>query len=294
VAKTPASRSRREFVASLDRGLRVLQAFSREHAELTLSEVAALTNLSPATARRSLQTLETLGYVGRLGRQFLLRPKVLALGSGYLRAINASVVLQPFLQDVVNDVGGSASVTVLDGPDIVFLARASASRTVRVTAAVGARYPAYATAMGRVLLAYRPERALDAYFAGAAFEKLTDATETSPRKLRQILKQIRVRGYASSQGELEYGIVAAALPIFGPHRRVVAAAGCSDVTTRLDAETMVARRLPALRRAVQRIESMLVQHPELERSVESVTAEYIPRALARVRAARRRAASRRR
>jgi IclR family pca regulon transcriptional regulator len=274
--------SRGEFVASLDRGLRVLQAFSREHAQLTLSEVAGLTNLSPATARRSLQTLEALGYVGRSGRQFLLRPKVLALSSGYLSAINASVVFQPFLQEVVNEVGGSASVTVLDDLDIVFLARASALRTIRVTAGVGARYPAYVTAMGRILLAYQPDWMIDSYFRRVQLKKLTEHTETNPHRLRQMLRAIRAKGYATSQDELDYGIVAVALPIFGRSGRIVAAASCSDVSTRLDADTMVARRLPALQQAVQRIESMLVQHPELEISVDSVTADYVaPRTLAR-------------
>src|SRR5687768_18503647 len=88
MAKTPKAA---EFVASLERGLKVLQTFSREHPQLTLSEVAALTMLTPATARRSLHTLEKLGYLGRSGRRFMLRPKVLSIGSGYLSAINAEV-----------------------------------------------------------------------------------------------------------------------------------------------------------------------------------------------------------
>src|SRR6188472_308266 len=109
-----AKNSKAEFVASLERGLRVLQTFSRAHPQLTLSEVAVLTKLSPATARRSLHTLESLGYVGRSGRRFLLRPKVLAISAGYLGAINTEAVLEPFLQQMVTDVGGSSSVTVLD------------------------------------------------------------------------------------------------------------------------------------------------------------------------------------
>src|ERR1041384_1621705 len=128
MAKTPKAA---EFVASLERGLRVLQTFSREHPQLTLSEVAVLTGLTPATARRSLHTLEMLGYVGRTGRRFLLRPKVLAIGTGYLSAINAEVVLQPFLQEVVNELGGSASVTVLDELDIVYIAHPSLNRALR-------------------------------------------------------------------------------------------------------------------------------------------------------------------
>jgi len=270
-----AKNSKPEFVASLERGLRVLQTFSREHPQLTLSEVASLTQLTPATARRSLHTLETLGYVGRSGRQFLLRPKVLAVGAGYLSAINAQVVLQPFLQDVVNEVGGSSSVTVLDEVDIVYIAHASLNRAIRLTAGAGSRYPVYPTSMGRVLLAFQPESSVDAYLHRATLRKLTEHTETDPSVLRKILRDVRTKGYAAIQDELDYGIVSVALPIFGPHGRIVAAANCSDVTNRLDRDTMVKKRLPVLRQAVRRIEGMLTQHPELTNSVESMASDYV-------------------
>lgn len=256
-----------EHVASLERGLRVLQTFSREHARLTLSEVAALTKLSPATARRSLHTLETLGYVGRRGRQFLLRPKVLGISSSYLSTINAEMVLQPFLQDLVNEVGGSASVTTLDDLHIVCLAHASANRAIPATARVAARYPAYATSMGRVLLAFQPDAAIDAYFSRATLHKLTEHTETDPATLRRIFKLIRTRGYTSIQDEFEDGTAAIALPICGADGTVVAAANCTDATSRFDQEALVRQRLPRLRDAVGRIESMLKQYPELAHSV---------------------------
>ena len=272
MAKNETEPRRSEYVASLERGLRVLQTFSREHAQLTLSEVAALTNLSPATARRSLQTLESLGYVGRSGRRFLLRPKVLSISSGYLSAINAEMVLQPFLQDLVNEVGGSSSVTILDDLQIVYLAHASANRAIRLTAGVAARYPAYATSMGRVLLAYQPEWVVNAYFSRATLRKLTEKTETNPATLRRILKETRTRGYTSIQDELDYGIVSVALPIFAADGTIVAAANCADVTTRLSKAQIVERRLPALREAVRRIEGMLRQYPELANSVASQNA----------------------
>ena len=270
--KNEPRQPRAEHVASLERGLRVLQTFSREHAQLTLSEVAALTKLSPATARRSLHTLEALGYVGRSGRRFLLRPKVLGISSGYLSAINAEMVLQPFLQDLVNEVGGSASVTILDDLQIVYLAHASANRAIRLTAGVAARYPAYATSMGRVLLAFQPDWVIEAYFSRATLIKFTEQTETSPLALRRILKDIRTKGYASIQDELDYGIVSVALPIFAPDGTIVAAANCADVTTRLMREDMVKKRLPSLRQAVRRIEGMLRQYPELANSVASQNA----------------------
>jgi IclR family pca regulon transcriptional regulator len=270
MAKTP----RAEFVASLERGLRVLQTFSREHPQLTLSEVAALTQLSPATARRSLQTLEALGYVGHAGRKFLLRAKVLALSSGYLSAINSEVVLQPFLREVVSQVGGSSSVTVLDHVDIVYIAHASQNRAIRLTAGAGARYPAYPTSMGRVLLAFQAEPIVEAYFRDAPLRKLTEHTETSQPALRRILKETRSKGYASVQDELDYGIVSVAVPIFGPSGQIVAAANCSDVTSRLDKNGMIQKRLPALRQAVRKIESTLAQYPELANSVTAVATDY--------------------
>jgi IclR family pca regulon transcriptional regulator len=272
MAKPPAAGNRRDYVTSLDRGLRVLQTFSREHAQLTLSEVAALTRLSPATARRSLHTLEMLGYVGRSGRRFLLRPKVLSISSGYLSAINAEMVLQPFLQDLVNEVGGSSSVTILDDLQIVYLAHASANRAIRLTAGVAARYPAYATSMGRVLLAFQPEWVIDAYFTRATLRKLTERTETNPTALRRILKDARVKGYTAIEDELDHGIVSVSLPIFAPDGTVVAAANCADVTTRLNKSEIVQKRLPALRQAVRRIEGMLTQYPELANSVASQNA----------------------
>lgn len=256
-----------EFVASLERGLRVLQSFSREHAQMTLSEVASLTGLSAATVRRSLHTLEGLGYVGRNGRRFLLRPKVLTLTAGYLSAINAQVVLQPFVQEVVNEVGGSSSVTVLDDLDIVYLAHASQGRAIRLTAGAGARYPAYATAMGRVLLAHQPKEVVDSYFERAHLRKLTEHTETNPAALRRILKTVRDKRLAAIEDELDYGLVSVALPIFGPTGQIVAAANCSDVTNRVTKDAIIEKRLPTLRRAVRRMENMLAQFPELAASV---------------------------
>ena len=271
MAKTP----RTEFVASLERGLRVLQTFSRETPQMTLSEVASLTDLTPATARRSLHTLEMLGYIGRNGRRFLLRPRVLAIGAGYLSAINAEVVLQPYLQELVNEVGGSASVTVLDETDIVYIAHASLNRAIRLTAGAGARYPVYPTSMGRVLMAFQPEAVVTNYFRQAVLQKLTAHTETEPAALRRILAEVRSKGYAAIQDELDYGIVSVALPIFASSGRIIAAANCADVTNRLDRETMIKKRLPLLRQAVRRIEGMLAQYPELTNSVVSMGADYL-------------------
>jgi IclR family transcriptional regulator, pca regulon regulatory protein len=129
--------------------------------------------------------------------------------------------------------------------------------------------------MGRVLLAFQPQVAIDAYFDRVNMRRLTEHTETDPNQLRKILKDVRTKGYAAIQDELDYGIVSVALPIFGPHGRIVAAANCSDVTNRLDRDTMIKKRLPVLRQAVRRIEGMLTQHPELTHSVESIASDFV-------------------
>src|SRR5688500_492925 len=169
----------------------------------------------------------------------------------------------------------SASVTVLDELDIVYIAHASLNRAIRLTAGAGSRYPVYPTSMGRVLLAFQPQAAIDAYFERVDMRRLTEHTETDPNQLKKILKDVRTKGYAAIQDELDYGIVSVALPIFGPHGRIVAAANCSDVTNRLDRDTMIKKRLPVLRQAVRRIEGMLTQHPELTHSVESIASDFV-------------------
>ena len=123
----------------------------------------------------------------------MLRPKVLSIGSGYLSAINAEVVLQPFLQEVANQVGSSSSVTVLDELDIVYIAHASVNRAIRLTAGVGARYPVYPTSMGRVLLAFQPDAVIDAYFRRVVFQRFTEHTTTDERALRRVLADARER-----------------------------------------------------------------------------------------------------
>ena len=255
-----AKNSKAEFVASLERGLRVLQTFSREHPQLTLSEVATLTELTPATARRSLHTLESLGYIGRSGRRFLLRPKVLAIGTGYLSAINAEVVLQPFLQDVVNELGGSSSVTVLDDVDIVYIAHASLNRAIRLTAGAGSRYPVYPTSMGRVLLAGLAPDALDAYLAGTELRPLTPKTITSPDKLRATLGRVASQGYALVDQELEIGLRSIAVPVH-VRRRVVAALNVSMHASRGSSEAARRELLPPLRETAAAIESDLAAAP---------------------------------
>src|SRR5215468_7200824 len=159
-------------MGGLAKGLAVIRAFARDHAALSLSEVARSAHIAPATTRRCLLTLEDLGYVTRSGRSFLLRPKVLELGAAYLESMNIEQLTRTRLEELARTTMDSAALCVLDSTDIVYVARASVRTLLRLEAHVGSRFPAHATSMGRVLLAGLSPAGLDRYFEIARFEPL--------------------------------------------------------------------------------------------------------------------------
>src|SRR4051812_26775817 len=179
------------FVQSLERGLAVIRAFGPEDPALTLSDVARRTNLTRAAARRFLLTLADLGYVRFDGKRFALTPRVLELGYAYLSSLSLPEIAAPHLERLAAEVRESSSVSVLDGDDIVYVGRVPTSRIMRVAINVGTRFPAYATSMGRVLLASLPEPALDSYLGRAELRRLTAHTVTDEAALRRELARIR-------------------------------------------------------------------------------------------------------
>lgn len=265
-----ARRKNSEYLSTLARGLSVLRAFTKERPEMTLSEVAAATKLSPAVARRCLHTLVELGYVGRKGKLFLLTPEVMGFASAFLESMNLEEVVRPYLQEVRDRTGDSASLAILSNFDILYLVHVSTNRMVRLVAGFGTRFPAYPTSLGRVLLAHQPKARLDYYFDHVDLKKLTDKTETSSAKLMRILGKCREDGYTSIQDELDYGIVSVAVPVFADDGEILAAINCSTATTRVNREEMVETRLPHLREAAARIEQELRRYPVLVHSIRSL------------------------
>lgn len=256
-----------EYINSLARGLAVLRAFSRDRPEMTLSEVAAVAELSPAVARRCLHTLEHLGYVGRRGKLFLLRPEIMTFASAYLESMNLEEVVRPHLQEIRDRTGDSSSLAVLSQSDILYLVHVSTNRTIRLGASVGTRFPAYATSLGRVLLAGLDEQALNDYFHHAELRAFTDKTVTSQAMLRRIIRQTRKRGFASVQDELDYGIVSVAVPVVNDRGETLAAINCSTATTRITQDEMIRTRLPILQEGARRIDMELRRYPVLTHSV---------------------------
>ncbi len=258
-----------DFITSIQRGMRVLGVFDREHPELTLREVAQRSGLAPATARRFLLTFKSLGYVGVNGRLYVLRPKVLELAFAYLNSMNVDEALQPHLREVVQKTGDSSSVTVLEGNEIVYIANSSVRRLVRLSAGVGSRFPAYPTSMGRVLLAYRNPVMLEQYFKTEQFRKITEFTETRPERLREILAEVRTNGYCVVQDELEVGLVSVAVPIWGPAGNVIAAMNSSSVARRTDNRELLRTRLDILKDVSHQVSIALARFPSLAHSVAS-------------------------
>jgi IclR family pca regulon transcriptional regulator len=246
------------FVRSLDRGLAVIRAFDAEHPHLQLSEVARAAGLSRAAARRFLFTLVQLGYVAVQGRTFSLRPRVLELGYAYLSGIGLPEVAQPHVKSLVRRVNESSSVAVLDDGDIVYVARVPTKRIMAVVIAVGTRFPAYATSMGRVLLAALPPDDLDAYVARVRMTAHTPWTVTSPAGLRAALDAVRERGYAIVDQELEEGLRSAATPLHDRAGRVVAAVNVSVHASRISVEQLTSDFVPPLLETAAQIERDLV------------------------------------
>ncbi|HEY0501195.1 MAG TPA: IclR family transcriptional regulator C-terminal domain-containing protein [Kutzneria sp.] len=242
------------FVQSLERGLAVIRAFDAEHDELTLSDVARATGLTRAAARRFLHTLVELGYMRTDGRLFALRPRILELGYAYLSSMGLPQVAQPHLETLVSQVHESSSVSVLDGEDVVYVARVPTKRIMTVSIAVGTRFPAYATSMGRVLLAAQSDEWLDDYFERADLRALTRYTTVERRLLRALLEQAREKGWALVDQELEEGLRSIAVPIHDPDGTVVAAVNVSAHASRGSSETIRDELLPHLRTAAAAIE----------------------------------------
>ncbi|MFI7481683.1 IclR family transcriptional regulator C-terminal domain-containing protein [Kocuria sp. M1R5S2] len=255
-AGEPGERSA-QFVQSLARGLSVITAFDARHPRMTLSDAARRTGLTRATARRFLLTLEELGYVRTDGRLFELTPKVLQLGYSYLSSLSLPALAGPHLEALSAQVEESTSASVLDGHDIVYVARVSTHRIMTVSIAVGTRFPAHATSMGRVLLAGLGPEELAEYFRTARLERLTERTTVDRRALEADLHRVRAQGWSVVDQELEPGLCSVAAPVTDGAGRVVAAVNVSMRSGVPGAADPVRRIVPPLLECARRISADL-------------------------------------
>jgi IclR family pca regulon transcriptional regulator len=245
------------YVQSFARGLSVITAFGPAAPELSLSDVARATGLTRAAARRFLLTLVDLGYVRQEGKLFRLTPRVLTLGYAFLSSMSLPGIAGPHLERLAGEVHESSSMSVLDGRDVVYVARVPTSRIMTVSINVGTRFPAYATSMGHVLLADLPDDALEEHLAGVDLVPLTDHTLTSVEELRSRLRDVRNQGFALVDQELEYGLRSLAAPVRNRSGTAVAAVNVSTQVSQVSPEETQRVLLPPLLKAVAEIENDL-------------------------------------
>lgn len=249
----------KDYIQSLVRGLEVIRTFTRYKPRMTLSEVAQHTGLSRAAARRFLLTLVRENYAETDGKYFSLRPKVLDLGFSYLSSLPMWEVAQPIMRDVVNELQESCSLSVLDGLDIVYVARVPTERVMTIGLSIGSRLPAFCTSMGRTLLAGLPPAELAVFYDRVKLEPRTERTVANMVALKDAVETSRRQGWTLVDQELEMGLRSIAVPVRNRRSEVLAALNVSTHAGRNSAETVKTRFLPVLLDAAQRISASLPQ-----------------------------------
>ncbi|WP_158807868.1 IclR family transcriptional regulator C-terminal domain-containing protein [Beijerinckia sp. L45] len=257
-AQEPIDTDDRDYVSALARGLRLIEVCGESEIGLSLAQVAQRSEISRAAARRFLLTLHALGYVSSDGKLYRLTPKVLVLGNAFLGSTALPRIVRPVLENLSRDLGESCSVAVLDGSEIVYVAREQTGRIMSVDLGIGSRLPAASTSMGRVLLAALPpeERARRLKDPTLA---LTPRTVTDRKALLRLLDSVEKQGWCVVDQELELGLRSMAVPLRDAGGRTVGALNVGTQVARVSIESLRKEMLPKLRAAAAAIEPFLLQ-----------------------------------
>jgi IclR family transcriptional regulator, pca regulon regulatory protein len=252
------NRGATDFIESLDRGLRVLEVFGGSRQPMTLSDLAKAADLPRATARRILFTLERAGFVATDGKLFRLMPRVLVLASSYLASNHVVSVLQPALDRLSGEAQEISSMAILDGNDVVFIARASPTRIFSAGIDIGYRLPAFCTSVGRVLLSRLADDELAKALNAMDLAPLTPFTVTDKKLLLKTIIADRAEGYSLVDREAEPGFRSISVPVRRYDGEIVAAINMGAHVDRVSSAEMIERFLPRLREAAASVKSMLV------------------------------------
>lgn len=236
----------RDIMGGLAKGLSVIETFTAERPRQSISEVSVASGLDRATARRCLLTLAHLGYADYDGKFFTLTPRVLRLGTACLATMPLPQLVQPLLDSLSEQLGESSSVSILDGTDIVYVARAAQKKVMSIGLMPGSRLPAYCTSMGRVLLAALPEAAAGEILSRAPLTARTSHTLTDPEALVAEFARVRLQGHAIVDQEVELGLRSIAVPLYNSRGQTVAAMNVGVAASRTEASEMARLYLPAM------------------------------------------------
>lgn len=250
-----------ESVRAFERGLRVIRSFGTGRPELTLTEVAQAAELNRATARRLLLTLEELGYARRVRDRWSLTPQVLELGYAYLSTFAIPDIALPYLEDLSAEVRESTSIGVLDGTEVTYVGRVPAHRIMSVSIGLGTRFPAYRTSLGRALMAHLPDEEVGELWERSDRSAPTPHTVTELDELLARLAEVRRRGFALVDQELEVGVRSISAPLHDAAGRTVAAVNIGTHASRTSLRELRATFVPALLRTAAAIDRALAHRP---------------------------------
>lgn len=247
----------RDIMGGLAKGLSVIETFAADSPRQTISQVAERSGLDRATARRCLLTLAQSGYADWDGKFFTLTPRVLRLGTACLATMPLPQIVQPHLDHLSEEIGESTSVSILDGAEIVYIARAAQRKVMSIALMPGSRLPAYCTSMGRVLLAALPEAEARARLESASRPARTSFTLTGLDDLMAELYRVRDQGFALIDQEVELGLRSIAVPLANARGQVVAALNIGRAIGQDRMGDSVSRLLPELQKVAMQLRGLL-------------------------------------
>ena len=247
----------KDFITSIARCMDVIRAFDSENAEMTPADVAVKTNLTRATARRILLTLNTLGYVASDGKWFRLSPKILDLGFSYLTSMKVGQVIQPIINAAGNKVGETCAISVIEGTDAISIALSAIDRYDRVSYFPGTRLPAWVSAGGRVIMAELEAEKIDEILKQTKLQRYTDNSIASKTLLKKEIAKIKQQGFACVDSEYEIGLFTLAVPVRNDLNKVVAAATFGGNVARINSKNIKRKFLPELQNVASQIGQLL-------------------------------------
>lgn len=239
----------RDFVASLEKGLKVLLCFERKHSKLSLSEVARLTGYTPATARRLLMTLQELDYLHSDGKRFWVAPRTLLLARPYLMSRPAPQLAQPVLDKLADRTRQSASLGLLLDQEVLIIARSTGRRTLSTGLGIGSRLPAFCSAIGRAVLSTLPRADVVRYLEATPLDPYTPKTVRDVASAVEQVEHCRLHGWAECDEELELGVRSIAIPVSSFPDRTMAAVSLSVRAERMTMQAFRQAHLEAIREA---------------------------------------------
>jgi len=249
--------ARADWIAGIERGLRLLEAFSDATPRLTATQAGQRCGMTRTAARRHLLTLYHLGYLASDGKLYWLTPRVLRLGQGYLDSARLPRISQPFLQRIAAGTHENAYLSVLDGTDVVYVARNGPARAMNVGYVLGARVQAQLTAAGLLMMALQDDAFIEGWLATRDLKSFTSHTVVDPAQLKAHLTHIRGQGWALSEQQLELGYRGVAVPLRDAKGDVAGALSVTMPMGHEPSDAAVQRVLPVLRDTAQAMRNLI-------------------------------------